>query len=97
MLSHSGDTLLIDRYLPYINNLCKDGEAVWMNFIMLVDKNLILKHQPQIYGSQLIYKDENKNSLVLAPCDDIILVNERRRKLGFVPVDEHVLIHITRG
>ena len=97
ILSHSEDTLLIDRYLPYINNLCKDGEAVWTHYIMLVDKNLILKHQPQIYGSQLIYKDEKKNSIILAPCDDIILVNERRRKLGLMPVDEHVLIHINKG
>lgn len=97
ILSHSEDTLLIDRYLPYINNLCKEGEAVWTNYITLVDKSLILKHQPQIYGSQLIYKDEKKNSIVLAPCDDIILVNDRRRKLGLRPVDEHVLIHINKG
>ncbi|MEP7195247.1 MAG: OmpA family protein [Saprospiraceae bacterium] len=86
VLSHSNDTVLIDRTLPFIFKLCNEGEAMWGNYVMLVDKSLVLKNKPQIYGSQYIIKDETKNRLILAKMDDYNLVNERRKKLGLAKI-----------
>lgn len=54
ILSHSNDTLFIEKYLPLIEPNCMIGESYWQNYALLYDKVLMLKICLN-YNGTLIY------------------------------------------
>lgn len=84
IIIHSMDTTLYKNYLPLIYNNCMKGENEWLSYVTLFDRDLILKNQKQMYGTQYTSKNGKDE---LYPVDSIILVNERRRKLGLHPIN----------
>jgi len=90
ILIHSGDTSFMQKYLPIIEQRCLEGEAQWEHYVMLTDRNLRKRGLPQEYGTQFEFVNLEKTELMMAPIDDLILVNKRRAKLGLgrIPPEE---------
>lgn len=82
MLIHSGDTSLLEKYVQVVYANCMQGEAEWDTYAMIYDRNLMLKGKLQEYGTQYVYADKEKSRMVLAPVDNLALVNERRILIG---------------
>ena len=82
ILSHSNDTLFIEKYLPLIEQNCMIGESYWHNYALLYDKVLMLKNLPQLYGTQYTFIDKEKRKLKLYPVLDLDETNRLRSNFG---------------
>lgn len=82
ILSHSNDTLFIEKYLPLIEQNCMIGESYWHNYALLYDKILMLKNLPQLYGTQYTFIDKEKRKLKLYPVLDLDETNRLRSNFG---------------
>lgn len=80
ILLHHGDSLVYEKYLPVINDLCTEGEAEWDIFAKMTDKLCITRQMPQVYGTQ--YVRNATGQPVLYKIDDIEQVNYRRMRIG---------------
>jgi outer membrane protein OmpA-like peptidoglycan-associated protein len=78
ILLHHFDSLTLERYIPVVKDLCMEGEAEWNMFAMMTDKLCILKHVPQVYGTQC----DGNGRPILYKIDDIEKVNWRRMRIG---------------
>lgn len=77
------------KYLPMLEEACKNGEAEWSGFALMKDRTLKIENKPQIYGSQI---DQNwlTKSYELYPIEDEIHVNERRDSMEMEPIEDYV-------
>lgn len=91
VLMHSEDTEWLGEYLPIIRDNCVRGEAEWHDYAMAYDKHLRLKALPQQYGTQLEFVDEDKTTMMIAPIDDLNLVNSRRKQIGLSALSDEAL------
>jgi hypothetical protein len=89
MLLHSGDTSLMQRYLPALESRCIEGEAEWDCYAMMSDRLRVYLGLPQLYGTQKIYTDASRTIMQYAPMGDLEDVNRRRRRFGMPPLVEY--------
>jgi hypothetical protein len=62
----------------------KDGEAAAKDYAYLVDRVRLQDGKPQLYGTQFV--QDSKGRLMLQPLKDPEDVDERRRKMGLMPL-----------
>jgi hypothetical protein len=65
------------------------GEAAKLNWAYLLDRVLTLKGEPQIFGTQFMYRD---GELAPQTIKDPDTVDERRAELGMMPLAEYAKI-----
>lgn len=78
------------KFLLYLKNAAKKGEATYLQVACLEDRILFNEGKPQKYG--MLY-DWDKSGNLVANVDDIDLANERRKQLGLKTVEEATEIH----
>jgi hypothetical protein len=84
IILHCGKEEVYDKFIPVVEQLCKEGEADWSIFAMMNDKRSVGRGEPQRYGTQ--YRLSERKELVLCEVDDIEKVNWRRMRIGLTPV-----------
>ena len=87
-LVHSNDTLIIAKYLPYLEQSCRMGESNWINYATLYDRLQVEKNKVQRYCTQYEIKGKEVS---YAPYEGSIEdVNKNRWLLGLGPISENV-------
>jgi hypothetical protein len=73
--------------LPQVKEAYERRQLPGGSYALLLDRLLIRTGKPQIYGTQTVWQD---HVLVVQPIDDPEHVDERRAKLGLVPLAEYL-------
>lgn len=81
MIQHM-DTEFVARYYPVFLECYKEGKFSNVNYARMIDRLLMNNSFPQIYGTQEV--DESCYGI-----KDEENVNDRRKKLGLSPLEEH--------
>ncbi len=81
------DTGFMRAMLPAIQEGYRRGDYKGSDVAMLIDRLEVKAGRPQIYGSQLSLKD---GKWVMDPLLDSAHVDERRQKLGLMPLAEYL-------
>ena len=74
------------KYLPLMRDALKDGDARAYEEAMLEDRVAVNHGRPQIYGSQIGWKDGKG---FVQPMEDEEHVNERRAAVGLEPLEKY--------
>ncbi len=78
---HSYNIAHLSSISDSLHNLCKKGEANWINYAMVMDRMSLLKNGHQLYGTQVLLPD-----LRLDRPLSIQVMNDNRRKIGLAPI-----------
>jgi hypothetical protein len=76
------------KYLPAVEKLANDNEIAKQAFALLKDRVCVGEGQDQIYGSQV--KTDSAGIYTLVPIRDEIHVNERRKEMGMIPLEDYL-------
>ncbi len=79
----------MENYLPILKEYRDRGELSAEAVALMEDRVLILNGLPQLYGSQ-INNDSNGNPTLLEYEGTLCDVNNRRDKIGMIPVEDYV-------
>jgi hypothetical protein len=88
IIQHS-DSEKQKKYLPVIEELCKENEARWADYALMYDRIQISDNKPQKYGSQINFNNVTK-TYELCPLLDETRVDEWRKEVGLGPLSEYV-------
>ena len=86
VIMHS-DIQTQEKYLPTIRTAVKEGKADGESLAMLEDRIALRHGKKQIYATQL-RQDEKTKEYYLAPLEDPVNVDERRKAIGMKPLAE---------
>lgn len=73
----------IDKYLPLMETLAKQGEASSTDAAKMRDRLLMFQGKKQLYGSQAASWVRPEGGQVIWPIEDVENVNKRRKEVGF--------------
>ncbi len=76
----------IDTYISYIKKAADSGELPFNQYAMMLDRSLMDKQKPQLYGTQVSCrptKKTKKSRCFVWPIANAKAVNERRKEAGF--------------
>jgi len=82
IIAHSADTIQMKHFLPIIENLCRLGEANWMEFAILTDKIQTYRKKPQLFGTQFKKMSGKNNDYELYDYESLEVMNFNRMKYG---------------
>lgn len=88
LVQHSQDLPLMIAVLPRIEEDVRAGKLNGEPYALLYDRVQIKQDKKQKYGSQVV-EDENGDPVV-APLEDPDRVEEYRREMGMLPMDEYI-------
>ncbi len=88
VIQHS-TTELQKKYLPIIEACCKEKEADWQNYCLMLDRILMHEGKPQVYGSQL-RSNPATNKYELYPIENPKEVDKRRKEKGLEPLNDYL-------
>jgi hypothetical protein len=88
IMLHALDSLMLKTYLPVIESNCLQGEAEWDLYALCIDRLQLIRGKPQSYGTQRIFVDELRTRTRLYDIDNLEAVNERRKRIGMIPINE---------
>jgi hypothetical protein len=86
MLLHSPSLELQKRALPHVERAARRREIPPDDFALLTDDVLAGEHKPQLYGTNFKFVG---GKLALDTTKDVAHLDERRRKLGMLPIREY--------
>jgi len=93
ILQHSDrDIAFQKKYLPQIKKMAENGEIIPEQYGFLLDRILINEGKSQIYGTQQV-PEEIKPTINYKPMKNPKMVNERRMKLGMMPIEYYLKLH----
>jgi hypothetical protein len=78
------------KYLPIIENLCKQNEASWQDYALMYDRIQVNSNKPQKYGSQVRF-NEVSGTYELFPLLDENKVDQWRKEVGLEPLADYLL------
>ncbi|HEX6576498.1 MAG TPA: DUF6624 domain-containing protein [Gemmatimonadaceae bacterium] len=81
------DTAFMRSMLPFITESYRRGDLKGQDVALLTDRLAIKSGKPQIYGTQLSFKE---GKLVLDPIADSAHVDERRQTMGMPPLSVYL-------
>jgi len=90
VLQHA-DTTTQGKYLPLLKETALIGEASMQDYAYLLDRVLIHRKQPQIYGTQAFYEEESK-TYMLYHVQDPENLDHRRLEIGLIKIDDYLFI-----
>lgn len=75
----------IDEFMPLLKAAAEKGELDFHFYAMTLDRQLMYKHQEQIYGTQgsMVTLKTGEKGMIIWPIKDPEGVDERRKKAGF--------------
>jgi len=76
----------IAQALPHLRAAAERGELAWSSLALMIDRDLVHRHQPQVYGSQGRIVD---GRFVLDAVQDEAHLDERRATIGLGPIAEY--------
>jgi len=82
VVQHS-NTKTIEKYLPQMEELAKQGEASATNAAKMRDRLLMWKGEKQLYGTQAVDFIRDDRKVAIWPIEDVENVNKRRQAAGF--------------
>ncbi|MFC0514478.1 DUF6624 domain-containing protein [Mucilaginibacter angelicae] len=77
------------KYLPMIREAQKKNDIDPESVAILEDRVAVRQGRKQLYGSQLEY-DPKSHTYIVSPIEDEAHVNERRAKVGMIPLQEYL-------
>lgn len=86
LVQHS-DQELMEQALPLLESAVAAGEAEKVDWAYLLDRVLMWRGEPQVYGTQL--KRIGDGPLEFHPIQDPASVDERRAGLGLEPLADY--------
>lgn len=86
MLLHSPSLELMKRALPHVERAARRKEIPPEDFASLYDRVLIHEGKPQLYGSNFKFEG---GKVALDTTQEPAHLDERRRKLGLIPIGEY--------
>lgn len=78
---HSYNIAHLSSISDSLHNLCREGEANWINYAMVMDRISLKKNGHQLYGTQFLLPD-----LKLDRPLQIEVMNDNRRRIGLAPI-----------
>lgn len=87
VVQHS-NTETIEKYLPQMEALAKEGEASATDAAKMRDRLLMFQGKKQIYGTQAASWVRPEGEQVIWPIEDVENVNKRRKEVGFTTTVE---------
>lgn len=87
----------IDKYIVIIKKAAENKELPFMLYAKMLDRALLNKGEEQIYGTQAVCRNLKNGSGIdcfIWPIKDAGLVNERRKKAGFLTTVEQNAAHL---
>ncbi len=78
----------IEKYLPQMEALAKQGEASATDAARMRDRLLMFQGKKQIYGTQAASWVRPEGGQVIWPIEDVENVNKRRKEIGFTTTVE---------
>ncbi|GAB3821430.1 DUF6624 domain-containing protein [Pontibacter rugosus] len=82
VVQHSGKKAL-EKYLPQMEELAKEGEASGTDAAMMRDRLLKFQGKKQLYGTQVVNYIREDGRAAVWPVEDVADVNKRRAEAGF--------------
>ncbi|MCX2739670.1 DUF6624 domain-containing protein [Pontibacter anaerobius] len=82
VVQHS-NTKTIEKYLPQMEELAKQGEASATDAAKMRDRLCMWKGEKQLYGTQAVNFIRGDGTHVIWPIEDVENVNKRRADVGF--------------
>lgn len=76
----------IAQALPHLRAAAERGEIAWSSLALMIDRDLVNRHQPQVYGSQGQVRD---GRFELFPVQDEAHLDERRARVGLGPIADY--------
>ena len=86
LLAQHGPEDFIATALPHLKAAADRGEIGWSAMALMIDRDLVNRHQPQIYGSQGRLDDGH---FVLFDVADGEHLDERRARVGLGPIADY--------
>lgn len=77
----------IAKVLPPLRQAADRGEIAWFKVALMIDRDLMDRHKPQVYGSQMEMADGHFTPWTI---EDEAHVDERRAQVGLGPLAEYV-------
>ena len=93
VVQHS-NTATIEKYLPQMEELAKQGEASATDAAKMRDRLLMFQGKKQIYGTQATNSARVNGGYVIWPIEDAANVNKRRKAVGFTTTVEEVAMQL---
>jgi len=78
----------IEKYLPQMEALAKQGEASATDAAKMRDRLLMFQGKKQLYGTQAVNYLRPEDGNVIWPIEDVENVNMRRKEVGFTTTVE---------
>lgn len=85
LAQHSPQDFL-SQALPHLKAAAERGEIRWSTMALMIDRDLVHRGQPQVYGSQGNIVDGH---FVLDPVQDEAHLDERRARIGMGPIADY--------
>jgi hypothetical protein len=76
------------KYISLLRESVQKNESNAFDLAMMEDRILMRQNKKQIYGSQVVSDDET-GGWKFYPIEDEINVNERRKSVGLMPIEEY--------
>jgi hypothetical protein len=73
----------IEKYLPQMEEMAKQGEAGATDAAMMRDRLLMFQGKRQVYGTQAVSYIREDGKHAIWPIEDVENVNKRRKEVGF--------------
>ena len=89
ILQHSSDIVLKQKSLPGITKAFEEKHLSPSDYANFTDRLLVNQGKPQVYGTNFDFKD---NKLVMSKTEDLKNLDERRKKIGLMPIAEYAKI-----
>ena len=84
VILHCGAEAVYEKFIPIVEQLCKEGEAQWDIYAMMCDKHSVGKGEPQKFGTQ--YQFTSEKQMTLYKVDNWESMNARRIHIGLTPI-----------
>jgi hypothetical protein len=82
------DAALMEKYLPQLQQLARNGEAKRTHAAMMEDRILMNQRKKQVYGTQGFSNQLTQGKMIIWPIEDHAKVNQRRLEAGFGTTEE---------
>lgn len=86
MLAQHAPQDFIAQALPHLRAAADRGEIPWSTMALMIDRDLVGRHQPQVYGSQGKVVD---GRFELFAVEDEAHLDERRARIGLGPIADY--------
>ncbi|OZC04549.1 hypothetical protein BSZ36_02465 [Rubricoccus marinus] len=88
MILQHGDTATQERLLPLVEAAYRSGDLHGQSYALLLDRVLVGKGEPQVYGTQAGFGAEGE--ILVSPLADPETVDARRAEVGLPPLAEYL-------